>query len=222
MASIPSAPFASSTYCKPSAIMLRILRFLPAPCSGGSDWQKILLLEVNQNGSTTQLNDTLDNVKFSTTAWAPDSKVSCPRKVPMQQHCCSLRLAFRRSCTPACNMGEMPSANTWVCRKILRNADSQSSTGAWCKQGKRHVGGTRWPGSCRELLTEVKLHRAGVLLQPVPRAQHHGFWAGRAEHGRQREPAAVVPRGGNAPGSGHLCHGPSRAAHLVHLSRLHR
>ena len=53
-----------------------------APCSGGSDWQKILLLEVNLDGSTKQLNDTLRNVKFSTTAWAPDSKVSHPRNGP--------------------------------------------------------------------------------------------------------------------------------------------
>lgn len=99
-----------------------------APCSGGSDWQKILLLEVNLDGSTKQLNDTLRNVKFSTTAWAPDSKVSRPRNVPKQRHHCFLRLACRKSCIPPCKVGEMPNADTCVWSKFSCNADSQGST----------------------------------------------------------------------------------------------
>ncbi|MCJ1354271.1 MAG: hypothetical protein MMC33_004258 [Icmadophila ericetorum] len=43
--------------------------------SGGSDWQKILIKQINPDGSSFMLNDTLSNVKFSTTAWAPDNKV---------------------------------------------------------------------------------------------------------------------------------------------------
>ena len=46
-----------------------------ALCSGGSDWQKIMIKQINPDGSSTMLNDTLGNVKFSNTAWAPDSKV---------------------------------------------------------------------------------------------------------------------------------------------------
>ncbi|CAK0747901.1 hypothetical protein CVIRNUC_001798 [Coccomyxa viridis] len=42
--------------------------------SGGSDWERIKILEVNQNGTSQEMNDTLGNVKFSATAWAPDSK----------------------------------------------------------------------------------------------------------------------------------------------------
>ena len=42
---------------------------------GGSDWQKIMVKEIAADGSSKLLNDTLQNVKFSTTAWAPDSKV---------------------------------------------------------------------------------------------------------------------------------------------------
>lgn len=30
---------------------------------------------MNPNGTSQELNDTLGNVKFSATAWAPDSKV---------------------------------------------------------------------------------------------------------------------------------------------------
>ncbi|CAL5219022.1 g780 [Coccomyxa viridis] len=42
--------------------------------SGGSDWQKIMIKEINPDGTSTLLNDTLSNVKFSNTAWAPDNK----------------------------------------------------------------------------------------------------------------------------------------------------
>ena len=48
---------------------------MPLLCRGGSDWERIKILEVNQNGTSQELNDTLGNVKFSATAWAPDSKV---------------------------------------------------------------------------------------------------------------------------------------------------
>ena len=44
-------------------------------CRGGSDWERIKILEMNQNGTSKELNDTLGNVKFSATAWAPNSKV---------------------------------------------------------------------------------------------------------------------------------------------------
>ena len=44
-------------------------------CRGGSDWERIKILEVNQDGTSQELNDTLGNVKFSATAWAPNSKV---------------------------------------------------------------------------------------------------------------------------------------------------
>ena len=45
-------------------------------CRGGSDWERIKILEVNQKGTSQEMNDTLGNVKFSATAWAPDSKVN--------------------------------------------------------------------------------------------------------------------------------------------------
>ena len=48
---------------------------MPLLCRGGSDWERIKILEVNQNGTSQEMNDTLGNVKFSATAWAPDSKV---------------------------------------------------------------------------------------------------------------------------------------------------
>ena len=44
-------------------------------CSGGSDWESIRVLRVNETGGVTYLNDTLNNVKFSSTAWSPDNKV---------------------------------------------------------------------------------------------------------------------------------------------------
>ncbi len=48
-------------------------------CRGGSDWQKIMIKQINPDGTSTLLNDTLSNVKFSNTAWAPDNKViHCP------------------------------------------------------------------------------------------------------------------------------------------------
>lgn len=52
-------------------------------CSGGSDWESIRVLRINETGGVTFLNDTLNNVKFSSTAWSPDNKVweqtSCPQ-----------------------------------------------------------------------------------------------------------------------------------------------
>ncbi|BDA42018.1 Prolyl endopeptidase [Coccomyxa sp. Obi] len=42
--------------------------------SGGSDWESIHVLEINETGAVTYLNDTLNNVKFSSTAWSPDNK----------------------------------------------------------------------------------------------------------------------------------------------------
>ncbi len=51
-------------------------------CRGGSDWQKIMIKEINPDGTSTLLNDTLSNVKFSNTAWAPDNKVThCPESL---------------------------------------------------------------------------------------------------------------------------------------------
>ena len=45
-------------------------------CSGGSDWETIHVLKINNDtGAVTVLNDTLNNVKFSGTAWSPDNKV---------------------------------------------------------------------------------------------------------------------------------------------------
>nr|QOL01125.1 putative extracellular protein CSOL_049 [Pseudococcomyxa simplex] len=43
--------------------------------SGGSDWETIHVLQINNDtGAVTALNDTLNNVKFSGTAWSPDNK----------------------------------------------------------------------------------------------------------------------------------------------------
>lgn len=40
-----------------------------------------MIKQINPDGSSTLLNDTLGNVKFSNTAWAPDSKVPHYSKV---------------------------------------------------------------------------------------------------------------------------------------------
>ena len=38
-----------------------------------------MIKEINPDGTSTLLNDTLSNVKFSNTAWAPNNKVThCP------------------------------------------------------------------------------------------------------------------------------------------------
>ena len=48
--------------------------------SGGSDWRKIELLQVDPaTGSGTKMDDTLDYVKFSSIAWTHDHKVCIPR-----------------------------------------------------------------------------------------------------------------------------------------------
>ena len=52
-------------------------------CRGGSDWQRIMLKEISPDGSSKLLNDTLSNVKFSNTAWAPDSKVTPCHDAPL-------------------------------------------------------------------------------------------------------------------------------------------
>ncbi len=52
------------------------MTFALAARSGGSDWNSIKVLRVdNATGAPIFLNDTLNNVKFSTTAWSPDNKV---------------------------------------------------------------------------------------------------------------------------------------------------
>ena len=46
-------------------------------CSGGSDWRTIQLLEVDlDTGDAKDLQDKLEHVKFSATAWTHDNKVS--------------------------------------------------------------------------------------------------------------------------------------------------
>lgn len=46
--------------------------------SGGSDWVNIRVLAVNQDtGDTTDLDDKLEYVKFSSLAWTHDHKVGC-------------------------------------------------------------------------------------------------------------------------------------------------
>ena len=57
----------------------------PVMCSGGSDWEVIKVLSINNDtGAVTYLNDTLNNVKFSSTAWSPDNKVPTPRMLRHQ------------------------------------------------------------------------------------------------------------------------------------------
>ena len=64
--------------CLPKHALLKALSAVSA-CSGGSDWETIHVLQINNDtGAATVLNDTLNNVKFSSTAWSPDSKV-CSR-----------------------------------------------------------------------------------------------------------------------------------------------
>ena len=45
-----------------------------------------MLRIANSTGEVTYLNDTLNNVKFSTTAWSPDNKAS-PPGLPGMVHC---------------------------------------------------------------------------------------------------------------------------------------
>ena len=56
-------------------------------CSGGSDWEIIKVLSIsNDTGAVTYLNDTLNNVKFSNTAWSPDNKACTPHM--LRHPCC--------------------------------------------------------------------------------------------------------------------------------------
>lgn len=46
--------------------------------SGGSDWVNIKVLTIDQEtGDTTDLDDKLEYVKFSSLAWTHDHKVGC-------------------------------------------------------------------------------------------------------------------------------------------------
>lgn len=63
------------------AVLWQVLspHFGDGSCSGGSDWRTIKLKRINtESGDTADLEDRLEHVKFSSTAWTHDNKVGLP------------------------------------------------------------------------------------------------------------------------------------------------
>jgi len=72
--------------------------------SAGSDWETIKLMRVDSAGAVTQLPDTLNDVKFSSTGWTPDDKARTCRALTGQACACALQCARARArllCTRA-------------------------------------------------------------------------------------------------------------------------
>ena len=66
-------------------------------CSGGSDWRTTKLKRVDPaTGAAEDLEDALEHVKFSSTAWTHDNKVRRP--LPCPSACRALFCSFSRCC----------------------------------------------------------------------------------------------------------------------------
>jgi len=198
--------------------------------SAGSDWETIKLMRVDSAGAVTQLPDTLNDVKFSSTGWTPDDKARTCRALTGQACACApqcararARLLFMRA-TGRCARRRAAAAIA-VARHAACATERMRRRGAGAAWGGRAPG--KAPGRFTPVLKMplalpyqpyTYAPRAGLLLQPL----HARRQRDRAGHGRQQEPAAVVPPGGRAAERGCVRAGAARPAGLVAGRGRHR